>query len=68
MIAVAETTHLYANLRTIDDMPKRALTEIQQFFANYHQLQGKQSRLLQWGDVAQAHSLIEEALPVAKGA
>ena len=62
LLAVAETSHLYSNLRTIEDIPGQARTEIQQFFANYHQLQGKESRLVAWSDAARARALIEEGL------
>ena len=68
LIAVAETTHLYTNLRGIDDIPRQSLTEIEQFFANYHQLQGRKSRLLGFKDAATARKLVEEALNKARDA
>ena len=66
LIAVAETAHLYSNLQDIDDLPKQALTEIEEFFANYHQSQGKESRRLAWSSAAVARKLIEEGLQKAK--
>ena len=68
LIAVAETTHLYTNLRGIDDIPKQSLTEIEQFFANYHKLQGRDSRLVGWKDAETARKLVEKALNKAKKA
>ncbi len=62
LIAVAETPHLYANLRTIDDIPKQALTEIEEFFANYHRLQGKQSHRLAWKGAEAAQQTIKSSL------
>lgn len=62
LLAVAETSHLYSNLRSIDDMPKQALTEIGEFFANYHKLQGKESRLLAWVGADEARKLVDEGL------
>ena len=61
LIAVSETSQMYANLQSLDDIPKQALTEIEQFFANYHRLQGKQSRTLALKDAAAAEELIEQS-------
>ena len=66
LIAVAETTHLYSNMRNLDDIPKQALTEIEQFFANYHQLQGRSSRLLAWKGAEDARRLIDAGLQKSK--
>lgn len=68
LIAVAETSHLYGNLRALKDIPEQALTEIEQFFANYHKLQGRASRLLAWKGADEARQLIDEALEKAKEA
>ena len=46
LLAVAETTHMYANLHKVKDLPKQALREIEEFFVNYHELQGKTYKLL----------------------
>ena len=62
LVAVAEVSQIYSDLRTIADIPKQARTEIEQFFANYHKLQGKESHLLGWGDARRARQLIDEAL------
>lgn len=66
MIAVAETAHLYSNIRNIDDLPKQALTEIEEFFAQYHRLQGKESRRLAWSGADVARRLIEEGVEKAR--
>ncbi|HEY4358523.1 MAG TPA: inorganic diphosphatase [Acidobacteriaceae bacterium] len=46
LVAVAETTHMYAKFKKLRDMPKQALKELQEFFVNYHRLQGKKYKLL----------------------
>jgi inorganic pyrophosphatase len=46
LVAVAETTHMYAKFTKLKDMPKKALNEIEEFFVNYHKLQGKKFKLL----------------------
>jgi inorganic pyrophosphatase len=46
LVAVADTTHMYAKFKRLKDMPKHALKEIEEFFVNYHRLQGKKYKLL----------------------
>jgi inorganic pyrophosphatase len=46
LIAAAEISQLFANLQSIDDLPRQLRTEIDEFFTNYHRLQGKESRTL----------------------
>jgi inorganic pyrophosphatase len=46
LVAVAETAHMWANTKSIKDLPKKAVTEIEEFFVNYHKLQGKKYKLL----------------------
>jgi inorganic pyrophosphatase len=66
LIAVAETAHMYANLRSIEDIPEQSRREIEQFFANYHKLQGKKSKTLAWKEAKAARRLIDEALQKAE--
>lgn len=46
LVAVAETAHIYGNLQRLKDLPKQSLKEIEEFFVNYHRLQGKRYKLL----------------------
>jgi inorganic pyrophosphatase len=46
LVAVADTAHMYGNIKSIKDLPKKSLVEIEQFFVNYHKLQGKKYKLL----------------------
>src|SRR5436305_8261963 len=41
LVAVAETAHIYADLKKLKDVPEQIVREIEQFFVNYHDLQGK---------------------------
>jgi inorganic pyrophosphatase len=61
LIVVAEVSQLFANLKTLDDLPRKVLTEIDEFFTTYHRLQGKQSRTLGWKKETAAQRLIDEA-------
>jgi len=46
LIAVSEATHLYAYIRSIDDLPKKWTKELEDFFVNYNRIEGRQYRLL----------------------
>ena len=46
LLAVAEMNHEYANIKKFTDLPKQFVHELEQFFVNYHQLEGKQYQLL----------------------
>jgi len=61
LIAVAEANHMYANVRTIKDLPRKWLRELQVFFVNYHNLEGKKYELLGCKGAAAAFTLIRKA-------
>lgn len=61
LVAVAETTHLYAKLKKLKDLPRQSLKEIEEFFVNYHRLQGKRYKLLGRKGEKTALGLIEQA-------
>ena len=46
LLAVAEMNHMYANIKRPGDLPNRFLYELEEFFVNYHQLEGKKYNLL----------------------
>lgn len=60
LIAVAETSQLFANFKTVDDLPTQLRTEIEDFFNNYHRLQGKDSRTLSWSQPSAAKQIIQQ--------
>ncbi len=41
LIAVAEANHMYANVRTLKDLPAKWIHELEDFFVNYHDLEGR---------------------------
>lgn len=61
LLAVAEANHLYANIRRWQDLPTIFMKELEEFFVNYHRLQGKKYRLLGCRNSAQAARLIKQA-------
>jgi inorganic pyrophosphatase len=65
LVAIADANHMYANIRKLDDFPKQFLRELQDFFVNYHRLEGKEYKLLGYEEVAVAWKLIKKAQKAA---
>ena len=61
LVAVAEANHMYANVRKLNDLPAKWIKELQDFFVNYHNLEGKKYRLLGCKGKDTALQLIKEA-------
>ncbi len=62
LIAVAEANHQYANVRKLKDLPSQWMKEVQDFFVNDHNLEGKKYRLLGCKGADAAMTLIKEAM------
>jgi inorganic pyrophosphatase len=65
LVAIADTNHMYANVRKLNDLPKQFLRELEDFFVNYHELEGKQYKLLGCKGIPHAETLIEKAKKAA---
>lgn len=61
LLAVAEANHLYANIRTIEDLPGQTLRELEDFFVNYSRLEGREYRVLDRKGEQAAQRLVEKA-------
>jgi len=61
LLAVAEANHQYANIKTPRDLPREFLHELEEFFVNYHRLEGKEYRLLGCKDANESMQLIRKA-------
>ena len=61
LVAIAEANHMYANVLKITDLPAQFLRELQDFFVNYHQLEGKKYKLLGFHSARTAQRLIEKS-------
>jgi inorganic pyrophosphatase len=46
VMAVEVENHSWADIKHVDDLGKKFLKELEQFFVNYHQLTGKEYRVL----------------------
>jgi inorganic pyrophosphatase len=67
LIAVAETAHIYSDLKKLKDVPEQTLREIEEFFVNYHKLQGKKFKVLARKGPKSAQALIAEGRKAAGG-
>jgi len=65
LVAIAEANHMYANIRRLSDLPGKFLHELEDFFVNYHSLEGKRYKLLGCKTTAVALQLIEKARKAA---
>src|ERR1700761_2175522 len=65
LVAVAEANHMYANIRRFKDLPAKWLRELQDFFVNYHSLEGKQYKLLGCKGEQPAWDLVKKARKAA---
>jgi inorganic pyrophosphatase len=65
LVAVAEVNHMYANIRKLKDLPAKWLEEVQDFFVNYHGLEGKKYKLLGCKGEDVAFRLIKDAQKAA---
>jgi inorganic pyrophosphatase len=65
LVAVAEMNHMYANIRKLKDLPGKWVTELQDFFVNYHSLEGKKYKLLGCKGEVAAWRLIKAAQKAA---
>jgi len=61
LLAVAEMNHEYAYIKRLGDLPKKFLREVEEFFVNYHRLEGKRYTLLGCKKVDAAMRLIRKA-------
>lgn len=66
LVVVAEATHRYANVNKLKDLPHEWITEVGEFFVNYHNLEGKKYELLGTNGAGQAMRLIQKARRAAK--
>ena len=65
LMAVAEANHTYAYLKKVRDLPDQFLRELEEFFVNYHKLEGKKYRLLGCKGAHAAMTLIGDAKKAA---
>jgi inorganic pyrophosphatase len=61
LVAVADANHMYANVKRMKDLPAKWIKELEDFFVNYHNLEGKRYKLLGVKGAEAAMTLIKKA-------
>lgn len=62
LLSVAEPSHTHSNLKTIKDLNDTLLNELEEFFVNYHELEGKKYRLIACRGPRHARELLNGAI------
>jgi inorganic pyrophosphatase len=65
LVAIAEANHTYANIKKLKDLPDLFIHELEDFFVNFHRLEGKTYKLLGVKNTAVALRMIEKARKAA---
>ena len=62
IIAIEEANHSYANVRHVKDLGKKFCNELEEFFVNYHDQEGKKYRILDMKGPAEARRRLEDGM------
>lgn len=62
IIAIEEANHSYAKVRHVKDLGKTFVTELEEFFVNYHDLEGKKYRILDVKGPAEARRRLDDSI------
>src|SRR5579864_7909113 len=66
IVAVEQENHSWADIKHIDDLGKKFLRELEEFFVNYHELSGEQYRVIDVRGPGQARKRIGEGMRAAR--
>jgi inorganic pyrophosphatase len=66
IVAIEQDAHSWADVKTIDDLGKQFQRELEEFFVNYHELSGKQYRVLGVKGPDQARKLVKSGMRSSK--
>ena len=62
IIAVENDAHSWADIKTVDDLGKQFVRELEEFFVDYHKLSGEQYRVLGLKGRNQARKLVKSSM------
>jgi inorganic pyrophosphatase len=62
IVAIEQDAHSWEDIKAIDELGKQFVRELEQFFVNYHQLSGKQYRVLGVKGPDQARKLVKSGM------
>jgi inorganic pyrophosphatase len=65
LLAVAEASHVYSNVKNFKDLPAEWIKELEAFFVHYHKLEGKEYRMLGCKGTDEAFQSIKDARDAA---
>ena len=66
LVAVEKGNHTWSNVKRIDDMGKKFIKELGDFFVNFHKLKGRKYRILDVKGPKQAYRSVEKGLKAAR--
>ena len=66
ILAIEIGTHSWDDVRHVDDLGNRFCEELEEFFVNYHELSGKEYRILGMKGPGAAKKCVEKGLKAAK--
>ena len=62
IIAIEEANHSYAHIRHAKELGKKFVKELEEFFVNYHDLEGEKYRIIDVKGPGEAHRRIEDGI------
>ena len=62
LIAIEEANHSYAYVRHVKELGKKFLKELQEFFVNYHEMEGEKYRILDVKGPGEARRRLEDGM------
>ena len=65
VIAIEEANHSYAHIHHVKELGKKFVKELEEFFVNYHDMQGKKYRILDIKGPAEARRRVEDGMKSA---
>src|ERR1700676_2108574 len=66
IVAVEQENHSYAHVKHVDDLWKRFVREIEEFFVNYHELMGKKYSIIGVRGPGEARRRIQDGMRAKK--
>jgi inorganic pyrophosphatase len=66
IVAIEKENHSFADIKHIDDLGKKFVQELEEFFVNYHRLSNEQFRIIDMKGPGQARKRIEDGVRAAR--
>jgi inorganic pyrophosphatase len=66
IVAVEKENHSFADIKVIDDLGREFISELEQFFVNYHQLSDEQFKVIKVRGPKEARKRIKEGIRAAR--